>query len=353
MVKKSLEKKSFYIGSRECGQGLPPAIIAEVGINHGGSLEEAKLIVDAAANAGAEIIKHQTHVISDEMSVAAKTVIPGNTSESIYEVMERCALSYKDEIELKKYVEEKGLIFISTPFSREAANRLNDMGVSCFKIGSGECNNLPLIRHIASFGKPIILSTGMNDLQSVKNTVSVLREYDVPFSLLHTTNLYPTPSELVRLGGMQELMAEFPDIQVGLSDHTTENLACFAAVALGATILERHFTDTKDREGPDIVNSMDPYELEQLSRGTKEIVKMLGGKKEAASQEKVTINFAFATVVATKKISKGEVFTEHNLWVKRPGTGDYLAGQLTELYGKIAAEDINADQHIMKVQVFD
>ena len=262
-----------------------PLVIVEIGINHEGDLNTAFKMVDAAHGAGAEIIKHQTHVVEDEMSGAAKKIIPGNADVSIYKIMERCALNEEDETKLKEYVESKGMIFISTPFSRAAADRLERMGVSAYKIGSGECNNYPLIEHIAAFGKPMIVSTGMNNIASVKKTVNILEKYNIQYALLHTTNLYPTPSHLVRFGAMQELQKEFPDAIIGLSDHTTSNLACFGAVALGASILERHFTDSMDRNDPDIVNSMDPEALKELIIGSIELAKMRGGKKEAAKEE--------------------------------------------------------------------
>jgi N-acetylneuraminate synthase len=338
--------KRLQIGSRLIGPDYPPLVIVEIGINHEGSLKTAYELVDAAWRAGAEVIKHQTHVVEDEMSQEARKVIPGNTDVSIYEVMERCALSEEDEIKLQKYVESKGMIFISTPFSRAAADRLQRMDVAAFKIGSGECNNYPLIEHIASFGKPMIVSTGMNDMPSVRKTVAILEEYDVDYALLHTTNLYPTPSHLVRLGAMEELQNEFPEVNIGLSDHTTSNLACLAAVALGATILERHFTDRMDRPGPDIVNSMDPIALKELIIGSAEIVKMRGGKKEAAPEEQVTIDFAFATVVSIKPIKKGETLSKDNVWVKRPGTGEISADDYKAILGKTAAEDIDNDVHL-------
>ncbi len=338
--------KNFKIESREIGCNKPPLVIVEIGINHEGSLTSAYEMVDAAWKAGAEMIKHQTHVVDDEMSKKAKDVIPGNADVSIYEIMKRCALSEKDEIKLKEYVESKGMIFISTPFSREAANRLERMGVSAYKIGSGECNNYPLIEHIASFKKPMIVSTGMNDINSIRKAVKILETYEVPYALLHTTNLYPTPSRLVRLGAMQELQKEFPNAVIGLSDHTVSNLACFGAVALGAAILERHFTDSMDRPGPDIVNSMDPIALKELIIGSEEIAKMRGGKKEALKEEQVTIDFAFATVVTIKEIKKGEKFTKDNVWVKRPATGEIKAEQYNEILGKSATKDINDDEHL-------
>jgi len=336
----------FKLMDRLVGINYDPLVIVEIGINHEGSIKTAFKMVDAAHKSGAEIIKHQTHVVEDEMSGEARKVIPGNADVSIYDIMERCALNEKDEIKLKKYVESKGMIFISTPFSRAAADRLERMGVSVYKIGSGECNNYPLIEHIASFGKPMIVSTGMNDIASIRKMVNILEKYNIQYALLHTTNLYPTPSHLVRFGAMQELQIEFPGVVIGLSDHTTSNLACFGAVALGASILERHFTDSMNRSGPDIVNSMDPEALSELIKGSIELAKMRGGKKEAAKEEQVTIDFAFATVVSIKDIMKGEAFTKENIWVKRPGTGGIKAEDYQSILGKKSLRDIQCDKHI-------
>lgn len=338
--------KSFNIGKRVVGDNYPPLVIAEIGINHGGSLEVAKEMVDAAKRAGAEIVKHQTHVIDDEMSGEAKKVIPGNSDKSIYEIMSESALNEEDEFKLKQYVEKQGMIYLSTPFSRAAADRLNKWGVLAYKIGSGECNNYPLIKHIASFRKPIILSTGMNNIESVKKAVEVIESFGVPYALLHTTNLYPTPTELVRLGAMLELKENFPNAVIGLSDHTVNNNACLAATALGASVLERHFTDTKDRIGPDIINSMDPKEMTELIEGSNEIFKMRGGTKEAAKEEQVTIDFAFATVVTIKEIKKGDILDESNIWVKRPGTGEIKAEFFEDILGKTALHDISMDTHL-------
>lgn len=336
------------IAERKIGLDYAPLVIAEIGINHEGSLKTAFEMVDAAAVAGVEIVKHQTHIVDDEMSSAAKKVIPGNADVSIFEIMKRCALSEADELELKRYVERKGMIFISTPFSRAAADRLEKMNVPAFKIGSGECNNHPLLKHIASFGKPMIISTGMNSLSSVKKTIEVIRPFNVPVALMHTTNLYPTPANLVRLGGMEQLMRAFPNIPVGLSDHTTGNYACFAAVALGASLLERHFTDSMSRPGPDIVCSMDGIAAKELIEGASLISKMRGGLKEAAKEEQVTIDFAFATVVTISDIKKGEELSYSNIWVKRPGTGEILAEDFESLLGTTAVRDIPKDVHLTR-----
>ncbi len=341
-----MKSPHFKIGERDIGPDYPPLVIAEIGINHGGDLKVAFEMVDAAHRAGAEIIKHQTHIVEDEMSRAAKKVIPGNADISIYDIMEQAALSEEEERQLKQYTKSKGMMFISTPFSRAAADRLEKFDVPAYKIGSGECNNYPLLEHIARFGKPVILSTGMNTIESIRKAVEIFDKYNVPVALLHTTNLYPTPPHLVRLGAMLELAEAFSGRVYGLSDHTVNNNACLAATALGASILERHFTDHKQRKGPDIVCSMDEKELRDLIRDSKEIFLMRGGKKEPAAEEKVTIDFAFATVVTIKPVKKGEKFTEENLWVKRPGTGEIRAEFYRDILGKKAARDIDADEHI-------
>jgi sialic acid synthase SpsE len=336
----------FYIADRFISEDMPPLVIAEIGINHGGSLEVAKEMVNAAYSVGVEIIKHQTHIIEDEMSLEAKKVIPGNADKSIYEIMKECSLDEEEELELMTYVQSKWMIFISTPFSRAAANRLKKFNVPAYKIGSGECNNYPLIKHIASFWKPIILSTGMNDLNSIEKAVEIIRKAKVPFSILHCTNVYPTPPELVRLGALTELKEKFPDAVVWLSDHTTSNYACLGAVALGASILERHFTDSMNREWPDIICSMDPVALKELMEGSAIIAKCRGGNKWSVPEEDPCIKFAFATVVTTQSISKWEQLTTENIWVKRPWTWEILAEDYEKIIGKRVNKDISYDTHL-------
>jgi N-acetylneuraminate synthase len=334
------------IAGRKIGPAHPPLVVAEIGINHEGSLAVAKEMVDAAARAGVEIVKHQTHIVEDEMSGAAKKVIPGNADVSIYEIMQRCALTEGDEKQLQQYVEARGMTFISTPFSRAAADRLEAMNVPAYKIGSGECNNYPLLKHIASFGKPIILSTGMNTIESVRKAVEIFEAAGVQYALLHTTNLYPTPPHLVRLGAMVEIGKAFPGAVIGLSDHTTDNIACLGAVALGASILERHFTDHMSRTGPDIVCSMDEKACRELIEWSAKLHSELGGTKGPAKEEQVTMDFAFATVVTIAPIKAGESLSKQNLWVKRPGTGSIPAEQYESLLGKKAVRDLPADEHL-------
>lgn len=323
---------SFKIDKRMIGMEYPPLVIAEIGINHEGMFEKAIRMVDDAYAVGCECAKFQSHVIEDEM--IPNNVIPGNTTESIWDIMKRCALSEEEEIKLKDYVESKGMIYMCTPFSRAAAERLEHMGVSAYKIGSGECNNYPLIKHIAANGKPVILSTGMNDLESVAPAVEILRNAAVPFGLMHCTSMYPTPYEKVRLGGISELAEHFPDAVIGLSDHSIGNYTCFAAVALGARILEKHFTSDKTWPGPDVPISIDPAELQELIQGSRAIHVALGGSKTILPEEKATIDFAYACVVSIQDIQPGEKLTMENIWVKRPGTGEIKAVDFESLLGK-------------------
>jgi len=334
----------FRVGNRVIGPGASPLVIAEIGINHEGNFDRAIQMIDDAHAAGCECVKFQSHVIDDEM--IPNNVIPGNAKESIWDIMSRCAFDEKQEILIKRYVENKGLIYLSTPFSRAAAERLERMKVAFYKIGSGECNNYPLIEHIAAYGKPIILSTGMNDLRSIAPAVAILRRRRVPFALLHCTSMYPTPYEKVRLGGMLALGREFNDAVLGLSDHSLGNYTCFAAVALGASIVEKHFTSSKSWPGPDVPISIDPRELAELVQGTRAIHAALGGTKDILPEEQPTIDFAYACVVATRDIAEGETFGPDNLWVKRPGTGEIKAAHYEVLLGRRARRAVGMNDQL-------
>ena len=339
------------IGIRRIGRDFPPLVTAEIGINHEGSMTKAKRMIRDAKRAGAECVKFQCHVIEDEMTSAAKQVIPGNATESIWDIMERCAFSEKKDAALKRYAESLGLIYLSTPFSRAAANRLERLGVPAYKIGWGECNNYPLIRHIASFGKPVILSTGMNDLASVCPAVDILRDARVPFALLHCTSLYPTPYEKVRLGALRELAETFPDAVLGLSDHSLGNYTCFGAVALGASILEKHFTSQKSWFGPDIAISIDPRELSELVAGSVAVWEARGGAKRILAEEQPTIDFAYASVVTTAQVWAGERLTRRNPWVKRPARGEVRAADFERMLGKKARPTLAADIQLKRSDI--
>ncbi|MFE3177622.1 N-acetylneuraminate synthase family protein [Amycolatopsis sp. NPDC059090] len=322
----------FLLGQHPVGADHSPVVIAEIGINHEGDPKKAHRMVDDAADAGVQVVKIQTHVVNDEM--IPNDVVPGNADEPIWDMMNRVALSAQDEREIKAHAEERGMVFLSTPFSRAAADRLAELDVAGFKIGSGECNNYPLIRHVASFGKPVILSTGMNDIASITPAVEILREAGVGFALLHCTSLYPTPPEQVRLGAMSELGTAFPDAELGLSDHTTTIYPCLGAVALGASVLERHFTSDMSWPGPDIPVSSPPEEFARLVEGSRLIHASRGGSKQILAEEQPTIDFAYACVVTTKDIAEGEQLTTDNIWVKRPGTGEIKAKDYEAVLGR-------------------
>lgn len=334
----------LVIGDRRIGVAHRPWVIPEIGINHEGDMGKAQRMIDDAVAAGAEVVKFQSHSPADEM--VPNDVVPANADVSIWDIISRCTLTWDQEAELKAYAEERGLTYLSTPFSREAADHLHQLDVAAYKIGSGECNNLPLIDHIAGFGRPVILSTGMNDLASVGRSVEVLRDHRVTFALLHCTSLYPTPRDKVRLGALAELREAFPDAVLGLSDHTLSNHVALAAVALGASILERHFTSDPTWPGPDIEISMTPDELADLVQGSSWIHQALGGSKSILAEEQPTIDFAYASVVTLRPIVAGEVLDRDNTWVKRPGTGEILAADLDRVLGGRAAGDLPADHQL-------
>jgi N-acetylneuraminate synthase len=268
------------------------------------------------------------------------------SSEKLWDIIKRCELTAREEREVQAYCVKKGVMYLSTPFSREAADRLDEMGVPAFKIGSGECNNVPLLQHIAKKGKPMILSTGMNDLASVERSVAAIKAFDVPLALMHCTSMYPTPYENVRLGAITELRERFPGMPVGLSDHSLNIWTCLGAVALGASILEKHFTISRSWPGPDTGISIEPDELRNLIEGARAIWHARGGGKTRLREEQPVIDFAYATVVTIAPIKKGDVFSDQNTWVKRPGTGKILAASLGDVIGKKATRDIPSDVHV-------
>lgn len=340
-------KKDFSIGGRMVGPDHAPLVIAEIGINHEGEMGKAIKMIEDAAAAGCEVCKFQSHVIEDEMIPEAKKVIPGNTNVSIWEVMERCALSEECEKELKKIVESHGMIFLSTPFSRAAADRLESIGVCAYKIGSGECNNYPLVEHVASFGKPIILSTGMNDIESINPSVEILRAAKVPFCLMQCTSIYPTPYDKVNLGALDELADAFPDAVLGLSDHSKGIWTCVGACARGAVVLEKHFVSDKSWPGPDVDVSIDPAELNMLKFASAAVWEASKGKGKCIfPEEQVTIDFAYSCVVTIASVKAGQEFTMKNIWCKRPGTGEIKAKYFKDVLGKTATCDVEADVHV-------
>lgn len=323
-----------------------PLVVAEIGINHDGVMERAFRMVQDAAAAGCKCVKFQTHILEDEYIPAAKQIIPANATESIWDIMERCALSEPQERSLKEYTESLGMMYLSTPFSRASADRLERMNVSMFKIGSGECNNYPLIKHIAAFGKPIILSTGMNSWPEIDKAIEIIG--DQLYCILHCVSMYPTPYNCVNLGRMQELRRYGKP--VGLSDHSIGIYTALAGVALGAAVVEKHFVSDKSWPGPDVSISIGPNELSSLIQGVSAIHEAMGGAVQSSAEQSRTAEFAFASVVAIHDIHANETFTLDNVWVKRPGTG-IAPKHFEQILGHQAACNIPIDTQINWGQV--
>tara|TARA_Y100000389_G_scaffold197899_1_gene233396 strand:- start:18886 stop:19923 length:1038 start_codon:yes stop_codon:yes gene_type:complete len=340
---------TFRLNNRLVGNKYKPLVIAEIGINHEGQIWKAKKMVDDAAEAGCECVKFQYHIPEKEM--IKNNTIPGNAKESIWDIIKRCSLNENEELELYDYVKKKKLIYLSTPFSIEAAKRLYDMGVSGFKIGSGECNNYPMIDFVSKFKKPIILSTGMNDISKIQKSINIIKKNNCKFAVLHCVSLYPTPYSKLNLNRLIKLRRLLKNIPIGLSDHTLGIHGSLAAVSLGANIIEKHFTSSKRWKGPDIPISIDKKNLYNLINYSEDIFLSLSKnipESKMRNYEKKTIDFAYSSVVSTTNIKKGEKFTKKNIWVKRPGLGDFLAKDYNKLLGKVAKLNISANRYIKK-----
>lgn len=334
------------IGNLKINHNSEPLIIPEMGINHAGKLDIAFKIVKSAFKAGAKIIKNQTHIAEDEYSCEAKKIIPDNAKKNIFDLIKDCELTMEEEFKLKKYTESLGLEYLSTPFSKKAVDRLNKLKVKAFKIGSGECNNYPLIEYICKFGKPIILSTGMNTLKQIKITTNILKKKKIQFAINHCTNIYPSDYWHARLNFIDVLKNNYPNTLIGLSDHSRDNLMAIMAMSKGVKLIERHYVDTKKRKGPDISSSMCFKDLKNLIKVSKDIHCALQSKNEILKDEINVAKFAFASVISTKDIKKGEKFSQKNLWVKRPGTGDFSAKDYKKLINKISKKNIKKNTQI-------
>jgi N-acetylneuraminate synthase len=330
------------IGNREIGSGRPCFIIAEAGINHNGDATLAAELVDAAAGAGADAIKFQTHLPEHEMLRDGATA--SYVGESLFDLLTRTALSPEAHYALRDLAARKGILFLSTPFSREAADFLEALGLPVFKTGSGELTNLPLQRHIAAKGKPMIVSTGMSTPDEIDRTVAAIRGIAPGFALMHCTSTYPTPFEHVQLGCIDGLRKRY-QVPVGLSDHTLGNYMAFAAAALGANLFEKHFTVSRSLPGPDQQGSMEPAELEDLVRGIRAIEQARGSTKQIQPGEQDVRNMALHSIVSVRDIAAGATIGADDVWAKRPGTG-IPARRLDEIVGRRAKYAIAKDSLI-------
>ena len=333
---------TITIGSREVGAGRPCFVIAEAGINHNGDVKIAAELVAAAAEAGADAIKFQTHLPEFEMLKGGATA--AYVGESLFDLLTRTALSRDGHLQMQELAKRKGIVFLSTPFSREAADYLDSIGVPAFKTGSGELTNIPLQRHIARKGKPMIVSTGMSTPEEIDATVRALDEEHATFALMHCTSTYPTPFEHVQLGCIAGLQSKY-GVPVGFSDHTLGTAISLAAVAAGANIFEKHFTASRSLPGPDQQGSMEPKELEALVKDIRAIEKSLGATKKIQPGEQDVRDMALHSVVSLRDIPAGATIAGEDVWVKRPGTG-IPAGQLNEVIGRVAKQAIAKDRLI-------
>ena len=337
------------IGDKLIGEEEPCFIIAEAGVNHNGSVELAKKLIDAAKDAGADAVKFQTFkaenvVVKDAQKAEYQKETTGEGSQ--YEMIKKLELAEEDFRELADYAEKKDIMFLSSPFDKESVDLLYELDVPAFKVGSGEITNFPLLRYIAKKRKPIILSTGMSTLGEIEEALDVIRSEGVEdIILLHCVSNYPARIEDVNLRAIETLKQAFK-LPVGFSDHTLGIIVPIAAVALGACVIEKHFTLDRNLPGPDHRASLEPDELKEMVKAIREVEKALGnGIKKPTKEEEKIKKVARKSIVAKVDISKGAIITEDMLDVKRPGTG-IEPKYLKFIIGRKAKEDIKKDDVI-------
>ena len=339
--------KSFTIGDCTIGHDGKCFIIAEAGVNHNGSLDTALKLVDAAVAAGADAVKFQTFVASELLTkTAEKATYQKHTTgseQTQYELIKELELTYDSFVTIQNYCRERGITFLSTPFDIPSAEFLNQIGIQAFKIPSGEITNHLLIKKIASFEKPIILSTGMSNLSEVESAVFALREMNhSAFCLLHCVSNYPAAAIDVNLRAIDTMSQAFK-VLVGYSDHTLGIEISLAAVARGSKVIEKHFTLDRNMRGPDHSASLEPNELIQLVRQIRSVENSLGdGIKKPAASEQNTKDVARKSIVSAQAIPLGTVITENMLCLKRPGTG-LAPNLLTSIVGRTSRVDIESD----------
>ena len=334
---------TIEIAGRPIGPNSPCFIIAEAGVNHNGDLSLAKSLVECAAESGADAVKFQTFkaekVISPSAPKAAYQKATTGEGESQLEMVRKLELSYNEFRALYHYCQEKNIIFLSTPFDEGSADFLEDLGVAAFKIPSGEITNLPFLAHLAQKGKPLILSTGMSTLGEVETAVDVIRNCGTPpLALLHCVSNYPADPADANLRAMRTLQAAFV-LPVGFSDHTLGIEVPLAAVALGACMIEKHFTLDRTLLGPDHRASLEPDELEAMVVGIRKVENALGdGQKRPATSEADTASVARRSLVAAQDIPAGTTLTAAMIAIRRPGTGlppamwDWVIGRRSRVH---------------------
>jgi len=353
LIKQSNKNKKFrpiVIGDRIIDEKSKPFVIAEIGINHNSDFKKASKMIYDAYYAGCECVKFQCHIPNKEMSNDAKNIIPINCNESIYSVIEKSSFNEQEELMLKNLVESLGMIYLCTPFSKDAVDRLERLNVQAYKIGSGEMNNLDLVEYIAKLGKPIFISTGMNSLQKIRQTVYILDKYDISYSLFHCVSMYPTPYNKVNLPGLDDLQNEFPEILIGLSDHSIGITSCLGAYMKGCQIFEKHYTSYNDWQGPDIEISITPKELKSLIKQL-DILKDCNvhyPRNYIQAEEENTIKFAFSTLTFNKDLKKNDIVTINDIYSTRPNVGDYTCNDVNIVINKKLNTNVKRGTKIFK-----
>ena len=343
-------EKTVKIGNRLVGDNQPPYVIAEAAISHQGEIETARRMTYLAHAMGCDAIKFQMHVLDNEM--LRDTPISDNFDESLYDTLDKTNLSLDEHVELKSLCESLGFDYLCTPFSAAAADILDEMGVIAFKTGSGELTNIPLQQHIASKGRPMIVSTGMALVEETGETVTALRQMNVPLVLMHCVSAYPCPYNRVNLGNVPRYRQLF-DVPVGLSDHSIGIYTALGSVALGACAIEKHYTLDKLQKGPDHAVSLEPHELGELVKGCRAVFEAMGEEREIFPEEQPIVAWARESVVSVKDISKGTRITKDMVWVKRPspGKGAIPAKELDTVIGTTAVVDISKDRQILRAEI--
>lgn len=337
-------------GDRKIGPGHRPLVIAEIAANHQGDFALAKKMIQVAAANGADAVKFQLHIVEDEM---LKVLPPWeNLDEPLWDLLVRTHFTPEQHKELMRYCEMQGVKYLCTPFSRAAADILEDLGVDMFKTGSGELTNTPLQRHIAQKGTPAIVSTGMSTWDEIQETVEVWKKAGTPFMLTHCISAYPAPYASTNLGVIPQMMDRFR-VPVGLSDHSLGPYTCFGAVPLGAALFEKHFTLDRWMKGPDHEASIEPAGLQELSKGSAAIFEALGMERKVFEEERQVRAWAHHSVVTTRPIKKGEKLSAQNVWVKRPGPGKdgIPAKSYDAVLGKVAKRALPRDQQVLWADV--
>lgn len=331
----------IIVNGKKIGDNQPVYVIAEGCDNHMGDLDTAKEMALQAKLAGADCIKFQHHLPDEEM--LPDVPMSSNFDIPLYEFLKLHALKLEQHVELKEYCDQIGITYLCTPFSYKAAWELNDAGIAyAFKIGSGEMTDIPSLLKIAEFGKPMIISSGMCTLEELDRTYQALKSTGVPLAFTNCLSEYPPVYEDINLGVLQKMRERYPEVVIGHSDHTPDLFTCYAAVALGASIIEKHVILNKLTPGPDQTVSIDFGELHELVDGVHKIEKALGSEKKVRPKEEPIRQWAFRSIVSIKDIRKDEVITEDMIWSKRPGTG-IPSYKMEEVLGKKAKRDIQCN----------